>query len=104
MKVICNNNTKKYLVYGKHIDLGPSLFQRTPLSIYGVYEAINEDEAYKMFLTLHCPNVRDAQRFYNTIGVVELNDITKQFLLSDTFGKFAKFPNPDLFTDDDLYF
>ncbi len=73
-------------------------------SVMGTYDAIDSNAAYLAFLDEYCKDIRDAQRFYPDVYVIEISETASKYSLHDTFGKLAKFPNPGLFTEEDRYY
>lgn len=87
-----------------------SLFDRQYPRVFGPYESRvphesderQVDDIFQQFLEEHCRTHKDAQRFFNAVKIIKVDEVHER-RLSDVFGELMKFPNPRLFTEVDYY-
>jgi len=88
---------RTFIVIANYLTFGASTIQEDLPRLMGVYRCEDSDSAFRMFLEQHAPTVAEAQKFYDSVIVIDIKAVGHEFLMSDYFGKLAKFPNPDIF-------
>lgn len=94
---------KDYIILGDYLTIGASIIGGSRLKLMDAVKAVSPEAAFRFFIKKYCKDVREAQRFYNEIYIMVTPQEVYEFKLSDHFGQLAKFPNPELFGDEDYY-
>ena len=66
-----------------------------------MYYAIDEPEAFRLFLEEFAQNLVKAQQFYDEVYVVEITTKPQVFSMSSVFGKDLSFPDIEAIKDID---
>lgn len=94
---------REYMITAHYLELGGYIVKGFHAKVISITKAASHYDAYTVFLRRWASNLHDAQRFYDPVHVIEITGPPAEFRISDIYGKMGRFPNPDMFTDEDYY-
>lgn len=85
-----------FAVVGRYLKQVIPILGIDPPMLLRIVQARSPEEAFRRFIAQEAANLKDAQRFYDLVKVYPVADKAHQYRLSDRYGRWAKYPDPDM--------